>query len=432
MSRKVSRLSLFLLTASISILFALFTACTNDETPSNDSAKTADGVKEVKVIAREWSIEPGALTLEAGRATSLVLENRGALEHDLTIPALNVKLTVPAGQSGSTTVTADKTGEYEMLCSIPSHKEAGMRGTLTVATNTSDSASSAATRETTGSTHTSHGAVVSTAKAGNQELGYRLDNGTKVFEVKAQHVRWEVLPGEYVDAYAYNGQVPGPVIRVKEGDKIRVDFTNELPEDTVIHFHGPTIPNAMDGVPGVTQEVVKPSQRFTYEFAAKPSGTFIYHTHHNSAFQEPKGLYGLFIVEPAAPPKVSYDAEVLQVLGEFGGFYVINGKAFPATQAIEAKIGQKILIRMANLGAMAHPMHMHGHPFKIVATDGYPVPSSAVLTKDVLNIAPGERYDLLLELDNPGAWVFHCHILSHVQNKGVEPGGMITVIKVSE
>jgi FtsP/CotA-like multicopper oxidase with cupredoxin domain len=115
-----------------------------------------------------------------------------------------------------------------------------------------------------------------------------------------------------------------------------------------------------------------------------------------------------------------------------GGFYVINGKAFPATQAIEAKIGQKMLIRLANLGQTAHPMHMHGHPFKIVATDGYPVPQGAVLTKDVVNIGPGERYDLLLELDNPGTWVFHCHILGHVQNRGVEPGGMITVIKMTD
>ena len=79
---------------------------------------------------------------------------------------------------------------------------------------------------------------------------------------------------------------------------------------------------------------------------------------------------------------------------------------------------------------MTHPMHMHGAPFTIVGTDGYPVPAAAQLTKDVLNIGPGERYDLLMAADNPGTWLFHCHILSHVQNHGVEPGGMLTIVKI--
>ena len=278
--------------------------------------------------------------------------------------------------------------------------------------------------------HASHAAVATTEQQGNQELQYRLEGDVKVFDLAAQHVRWEVLPGEFIDAHAYNGQVPGPVIRVVEGDRLRVNLTNELPEPTVIHFHGPTLPNSMDGVPDVTQQVVQPGQRFSYEFVAKPAGMFIYHTHHNAASQEPKGLYGLFIVEPTNKPTVA-DLEVLQVLGESGGFYLINGKAFPATQPIEAKVGQNILVRLANLGQMPHPMHMHGHPFKIVATDGYPVPDGLALTKDVVNIGPGERYDLLVEAANPGTWVFHCHILGHVQNRGVEPGGMITVLKVA-
>ena len=90
------------------------------------------------------------------------------------------------------------------------------------------------------------------------------------------------------------------------------------------------------------------------------------------------------------------------------------------------------MVRLINLGQMTHPMHMHGHPFTIVATDGYPVPEGAALTKDVVNIGPGERYDLLMGAENPGTWLFHCHILSHVQNHGIEPGGMISVVKVGE
>jgi len=225
--------------------------------------------------------------------------------------------------------------------------------------------------------------------------------------------------------------VPGPIIRVTEGDTVRINLANAMTVPTVIHFHGPRLPNSMDGVVDVTQAVVQPGQSFGYQFLADKPGTFMYHTHHDSANQEPKGMYGLFIVEPKAPA-VKYDQEFVQVISELGGYFVINGKAFPSTQVIEGQVGQKILIRLVNAGQMSHPMHMHGHAFKLVGTDGNPVPPAAQLTKDVINIAPGERYDLEVDLDNPGTWLFHCHILSHVENKGVEPGGMITVLKVTQ
>jgi manganese oxidase len=284
--------------------------------------------------------------------------------------------------------------------------------------------------------HASHAAAATTASKGNQPLGYHLDGATKVFDLTAQHIQWEVLPGEFVDAYGYgpaDGQasVPGPLIRATEGDSVRIHFTNELPEPTVIHFHGPKLPNSMDGVVDVTQRMIAPGETFTYEFVAQPGGTFMYHTHHNSAAQEGKGLYGLFIVDPKVPT-VEYDTEYIQVLSELGGYYLINGKAFPATEPIEAKVGERVLIRLVNLGQMTHPMHMHGHPFQIVGTDGYPVPAALALTKDVINIGPGERYDLLMTADNPGTWLFHCHILAHVQNHGVEPGGMLTIVKIDE
>ena len=277
--------------------------------------------------------------------------------------------------------------------------------------------------------HPSHAAVASTETKGNQPLQPRLEGDVKVFDVEAKVVQWEVLPGEFVEAWSYNGQVPGPMIRVTEGEKVRFNLKNSLPEATVVHFHGPTIPNSQDGVPDVTQKAVQPGQSFSYEFTAQPSGTFVYHTHHNSAVQEPKGLYGVFVVDPKEP-RQQYDREYFQVISEFGGFFTINGKAFPATEPMTAKVGERVLIRLVNLGQTSHPMHMHGHPFSIVATDGYPV-AGAPLVKDTLNIAPGERYDLEVTAKTPGTWVFHCHILSHVANKGVEPGGMITVIQVS-
>jgi manganese oxidase len=391
------------------------------------STTTASGPPaQIHLNVKEWSFEPNQLQLPVGRPVTLVLDNTGQIDHDVSIPALGVQLKAKAGTTASQTLTPTNEGTFDFLCSLPGHKESGMQGHVVVGGGSSGTAISAPQTE-----HPSHAAVETTATKGNQPLAYTLDGDTKVFELNAQHVRWEVLPGEFVDAYGYNGSVPGPLIRATEGDKVRINFTNQLPEPTVIHFHGPKLPNSMDGVAGVTQKVIAPGQTFTYEFVAQPGGTFMYHTHHNSAEQEAKGLYGVFIVDPKVPP-VAYDKEYVQVLSELGGFYLINGKAFPATDQIEAKSGERVLIRLVNLGQMTHPMHMHGHPFKIVGTDGYPVPSGQELTKDVVNIGPGERYDLLVTADNPGTWLFHCHILTHVQNHGVEPGGMITVVKVDE
>jgi FtsP/CotA-like multicopper oxidase with cupredoxin domain len=399
-------------------------------------AHAAAASQPVVLQVKEWSFEPKTLQLPVGQPTTLVLENKGKLDHDVSIPSLGVSVKAAAGQSSSQTITPTREGTFDFLCSIPGHKEAGMQGTLSVASAAAAAAHAAAPAPAPAAAPTagamaSHAAVATTATNGNQPLAYTLDGGVKVFDLKAQHVNWEVLPGEFVDAYAYNGQVPGSLIRVTEGDHVRINFTNELPEPTVIHFHGPRLPNAMDGVPDVTQKAVQPGESFSYEFTAQPAGTFMYHTHFNSAEQEGKGLHGVFIVDPKEPT-VQYDREVIQVQSEMGGYFLINGKSFPATEAVEAKVGERVLIHLINLGQMTHPMHMHGHPFQVVGTDGYPVPESQAVTKDVINIGPGERYDLLMKADNPGAWLFHCHILTHVQNHGVEPGGMIIVFKVTE
>jgi FtsP/CotA-like multicopper oxidase with cupredoxin domain len=275
----------------------------------------------------------------------------------------------------------------------------------------------------------SHAAEVASATRGNQLLEPKLVDGFKTFELTASVVQWEVTPGEFVEAFAYNGMVPGPLLRVTEGDKIRIALKNELPEPTILHIHGPALQNSMDGVPEVTQSLIQPGESFTYELEVHPAGTFVYHTHHNSVVQESKGLYGVLQVDPKdfAP---TYDKEYFQVVSELSGFYVINGKVFPSTEPLDAKIGDRVRIRLINLGQMAHPMHSHGFATRIVATDGHPV-EGAPLLKDTVNVSPGERYDLEFVADRPGAWVYHCHILSHVQTKGVEPGGMISVIKVS-
>jgi FtsP/CotA-like multicopper oxidase with cupredoxin domain len=259
---------------------------------------------------------------------------------------------------------------------------------------------------------------------GGQRLQPRLDGDVKVFELTCGKVQWEVEPGKRVEAFAYNGVVPGPEIRVVEGDTVRVILTNNLDDQsTAIHFHGQRTPNAMDGVPFITQAPIKPGQTFTYEFVARPSGSHMYHSHHNATEQVTKGLLGAFIVDPKDPalrPKV--DAEYVMILNDGPLGFTLNGKGFPATAPLTAKLGQKILVRFMNEGLMIHPMHLHGMPMLVTHKDGYPLPQPYWC--DTLNVAPGDRYDAIIECDEPGVWAFHCHVLSHAEM----PSGMFGMV----
>ena len=301
------------------------------------------------------------------------------------------------------------------------------------------------------------GVPAATESRGAQPLPFRPENGVKVFELTARPVKWLILPAwkdlpdVRVTAWTYNGQVPGPLIRVRQGDRVRIVLKNDLPDPTSIHWHGVRVPNAMDGVaePPITQPPVKPGETFTYEFTVKDAGTFFYHSHVETDRQIPAGLSGPFIVDRGHEPRKP-DVDYVALLQEWRvdpttgttwpampamtepNFFTVNGKAFPATETLEVKKGQRVRIRFVGAGQFAHPMHLHGFPFKITATDSYPVPKAAQLTKDTVNVAPGERYDVEFVAEAPGTWIFHCHILHHVTNDDREPGGLIVAVKVVE
>src|SRR5262245_60243164 len=273
-------------------------------------------------------------------------------------------------------------------------------------------------------------AGVRTAGQGNQPLAPRIENGVKVFELTCKPISWEYDAGKHADAWAYNGQVPGPELRVAEGDKVRVTVKNELPESTSVHFHGVIVPNAMDGVPFVTQPPIKPGASFTYEFTAKTPGSHMYHSHHNSTKQVGQGLLGAFIIEPKDKSKEpAYDVEYTMILNDQLGGFTINGKGFPATAPLVAKLGQKVRIRYMNEGQLIHPMHLHGLPQLVIAKDGWPQPQPWKC--DTLNVAPGERWDVIVDCTEAGVWAFHCHILSHAEG---EHGmyGMVTALIIKE
>jgi hypothetical protein len=288
-----------------------------------------------------------------------------------------------------------------------------------------------------------------TQTAGNQPLAFRLEDGVKVFELTAQPVQWPISIAVTVSAWTFNGAVPGPMIRVTEGDRVRIVVKNQLPDATSIHWHGIPVPNAQDGIaqPPLTQNPILPGQTFTYTFVAGPSGTYMYHSHVDTDRQVNVGLFGAVIIDPK-DPQAKPDKDVTLILNEWRydvatgktypampgmsepNYFTINGKTYPDIPALNVKQGERVRLRLINAGQYEHPMHLHGGSFKIVATDGNPVPEAAQLTKDTVAVHPGERYDIEFVANNPGQWLFHCHILHHVTSNDVEPGGLLMVINV--
>jgi FtsP/CotA-like multicopper oxidase with cupredoxin domain len=286
---------------------------------------------------------------------------------------------------------------------------------------------------------------------GGQPLQPTIRDGVKEFALTTSVVRWHILPEVEVGAYAYNGQVPGPTIRVQPNERVRMRVRNALPEATTVHWHGLILQVEQDGVPELSHPPIPPGGEHVYEFDVPDTpGTYFYHTHFAADRQQPLGLYGALIIDGPAPV-TAVAAEHVITLGEwtlkdgatfpamaFDGmlpnYFTFNGKSYPATETLPAKIGDRILFRLIGSGQFIHPIHIHGGPFEIVATDGNPVPETARLTKDTVLVGPGERYDVVWTARNPGKWLLHCHINHHVTNDGAEVnggGGMTMIIDVA-
>ena len=288
---------------------------------------------------------------------------------------------------------------------------------------------------------------------GDQPLAPKIDKGVKVFDLQTSVIRWTILPGVTVEAYAFNRQVPGPRIRVTEGDRVRINVTNSLPEPTAVHWHGLILPNAMDGAAEITQKPIAPGETFTYEFTTEQAGTYFYHTHAHVDRQQGLGLYGALIIDPREPNSdVRADAEyVIQLQewlqrsgltypampmeGALPNYFTINGKAYPATDTLHLKLGQTIKLRfIGSNNIFIHPMHVHGGPFTVVARDGETLPPQARFDADTVNVGPGQRYDVIWRARKPGKWLVHCHIGHHTTNNNTETdggGGLMLVIEVT-
>jgi FtsP/CotA-like multicopper oxidase with cupredoxin domain len=270
---------------------------------------------------------------------------------------------------------------------------------------------------------------------GNQPYGEpKRDGEWKLFELTVDPIKHRIdAVKEPLDALGFNGTWPGPRLDVIEGDKVRAIFTNNLDESTGIHFHGQQLPNNMDGVPHITQDPIQPGDSFTYEFTARTTGSHMYHSHHNATDQVGRGLLGAFIVHPKDPAvrvdrKYGVRQDIVWISNDSLGGFTINGRGFPATAPIVATLGEKILVRFLNEGVMMHPWHLHGMPMHVVARDGYEL-GSASFRCDTLGVNPGERWDVVIDCTEPGAWAFHCHILPHAEGRD-GMFGMVTALVV--
>jgi uncharacterized cupredoxin-like copper-binding protein len=369
---------------------------------------------------------------------SLHVMNEGSVQHNLTIADQGLATTnLAAGAAEVLDVSKLAAGTYTMFCSIPGHREAGMEAPLTVAAGGGSSTGGAASGDkmdydamTKAMLARMSAFPAKTDGTGNQPLEpTKVKGNEKWFDVTAEITKWEVEPGKTVDAWTYNGMVPGPSINAEVGDKVHLTLHNKLPVASDIHLHGINVENKYDGVAPLTQPLVQPGESFEYIFTADEVAVAMYHPHFMSQVAMPNGMFGEVIVgQPAIPNDAPIAQRIPMELNDSGVIgFSLNGKSFPATAPIVANKGDWLLIDYFNEGTMYHPMHLHQFDQVVIAEDGFPVPQP--YTVDTLNVGPGNRFTVLVHLDKAGTWVWHCHILPHVE-KDDGMFGMVTAVVV--
>lgn len=269
------------------------------------------------------------------------------------------------------------------------------------------------------------------------------------FDMSIDEVTIDVAPGFSNKVFAFNGQVPGPLIHVKEGDDVMVHVTNNSTLPHTVHWHGVNQIDSwqQDGVPDVTQKAIQPGESYTYRFNVDRPGSLWYHCHVNVwEHVAIRGMWGPLIVDPKNPSelekKVTLDAILMMsawqspyanVYGQGGGpkdvsdYFSVNGKSFPLTQPIRVKKGDVLRMRFVGAGDESHQMHMHGHDMLVTHKDGYPLTSPYYV--DTVPVGPGERYDVIVKMNNPGRFILHDHIDKHVSNNGASLGGPVTIFE---
>lgn len=328
---------------------------------------------------------------------------------------------------------------------------------------------------------------------------------TKDFTLYVHRMTHEIYPGAAMGMWGFSlsedegsATVPGPILRVTEGDLVRVTLRATFAGfNHTIHWHGQHVPADMDGVPYMSQPPVESDSEFEYQFIAKPAGTYWYHCHVDATHHIDMGMYGALIVDPQDPADdPAADQDVVMILDDMDRYhlesgqpatnnlpqggdiysteayvkrtandivtrqaqvndvlaqtntsvrpnrdwypvtyppytadyntFLINGMAFPWTEKVIGKEGDVVRIRYINAGNSLFAMHLHGHHVLVTHKDGILLESP--YWADTVALAPGERYDVFVKLDNPGMWDLHDHIGGHTQNDNIFPGGAMTML----
>ena len=265
---------------------------------------------------------------------------------------------------------------------------------------------------------------------GISNLPFTMDNGIKVFHLVAEPVKQQIAPNKVLDLWGFNSSAPGPTIQVNQGDRVRLIVDNHLPEPTSMHWHGFEIPIAMDGMPGLSQDPIKPGGRFVYEFTLHQEGTYFYHSH--MAMQEMMGMLGAFIMHPKQPYVPVVDKDFVILLQEYAvlpnnvvpnsmnmefNWLLMNGKAGPDITPLVVRQGDRVRIRLINLGMDHHPIHLHGHTFQVTGTEAGRIPESAQYPSNTVLVGVAQARDIEFVANNPGSWMLHCHLPHHMMNQ---------------
>ena len=263
-----------------------------------------------------------------------------------------------------------------------------------------------------------------------EKLPWKMVDGAKEFHLVPMAVAREFLPGYKMHVYGYNGSMPGPSIEVVQGDRVRIVVTNELPEPCTTHWHGLELPVQYDGSETLTQNPIKPGKTFVYEFDVHEEGTFFYHSH--VPMQEAFGSVGWFIIHPKKVFDPPVDRDIGLIFQNFfidnnqsiadswrmdWNWHTINGRSGPYTTPIVVKHGERVRIRLLDFSPMQHhPIHLHGHTLWVTGHEGARIPKSAWIPRntELVGIAQASNFEFIA--NNPGDWMFHCHMVHHMMN----------------
>ena len=270
-----------------------------------------------------------------------------------------------------------------------------------------------------------------------EKLPWKMVDGAKEFHLYCEPVRRELLPGNWMDFFGYNGNMPGPIIEAQQGDRVRIVVHNHLPEPTSVHWHGLELPIEEDGVPGVTQNPIAPGETYIYEFDLHQAGTFFYHSH--MPMQEAFGMVGFFIIHPPVAWDPVVDRDFLLLFQNFRiepnqtvpdsmamewSWHTINGRSGPYTTPLVCRHGERVRIRIMDFSPMQHhPIHLHGHTFWLTGHEGTRIPKSAWIPRNTELIGVAQAADFEFIAFNPGDWLLHCHMVHHMMNHMVRQVG---------